>query len=1094
MLGVLIGWIGLMAALGTALAQVPAAAIHGSVTDPSGGVVVGAEVTVRRIGTGLTRKVTTTAEGAFRIEALEPGIYEIGVSSPGFENTWKQLTLLVGDRRTANLELKVEGSAQRIDVRTDVSGVNTTEYKVDGRVSRLQVENLPLNGRSFLELAQLEPGIHVLSVPNPGGAGNNYQQLLIGGAYFSQTRISVDGSTITDRLTGGTTQGFSQESVQEFQASTFNLDPATGLTGSGAINIVSRRGSNDLHGSAFFFYRDHNLGAYPGLRRNSFNPEPFFARRQSGFNLGGPLKRDRLFWFANYEHNNQDAVFAITNNHPIFSKSDVIHPNPLDSDQFNLRIDGQASDRHQAFLRVSVDRNDTFAPAGAVGMPSNWQSLQHKAFQLQGGVISVVTPRLVNDLRFSHSYLGGDIDPASRSTCQDPIACVGVGGANILVFDAPQFRIGNQMNSPFARWERTYQITDNVSWQKGQHRLRFGGEWEHLYWKAALAFQEPAQVILWGPTNLQTPALRPLYDALPASLKDPSAPPPTLAEILQLPMRSFTTGIGDPSLPGRYNFDDVSRNDRLRSYFQDAWQALPGLTLSCGLAYSYETNLFHHDLDYPSYLAPLLGGTLRPPRRDTNNFDPNFGLAWAPGKNGRTVIRGGAGIYRDEANLLWKARDRAFIGPSGSGRVLVDGSVTGLTFTSTPTIFTGADLMPLLPSLRSNLAGRFGDGSDLSVRGIEVIKQGDQIVDADATTGYSIHVNAGVQRELKPNLVLTADYVMRRYLHVGPLQGVFIIDRNRFSRPRVTGVDPNSGVVSFVRDPVIPLCTLAQTNALNPNDNCSTGPINIFESGANYRYQGLHLKLEKRYSSGLQFTLGYALAMNTGFIWENGFTDYDDHRLSYGNISGHRRHRLTLSGVWTPPEYRGESKLLRGLMNSWTLALISQTYSTPPLNTLLSGLDLDGDGLSTTLLPGATQENSLGQGLSASGLQGLVSQYNADVEARTRRATNPDGTITIVRPRTPFNQIITPITLPEGFFNGDTFLTQDVRLTKTISMSERVRLSLIGEVFNLFNIANLTGFSGVLNQPNYGLPSARAAQVFGTGGPRAIQFAARFVF
>jgi hypothetical protein len=197
--------------------------------------------------------------------------------------------------------------------------------------------------------------------------------------------------------------------------------------------------------------------------------------------------------------------------------------------------------------------------------------------------------------------------------------------------------------------------------------------------KASLAFQEPAVVTLWGPSNLQTPALRPLYDALPASLKDPSAPPPTLSEILQLPLRSFTTGIGNPSLPGPYNFDRASRNDRLRFYFQDAWQALPSLTLSYGLAYSYETNLFHHDLDYPSYLAPLVGGDLRPPRRDTNNFDPSFGLAWTPGKGGLTVIRAGAGIYRDEANLAWKARDRAFIGPSGNGRVVVDGSVAGLS-------------------------------------------------------------------------------------------------------------------------------------------------------------------------------------------------------------------------------------------------------------------------------------------------------------------------------------------------------------------------------------------------------------------------------
>jgi hypothetical protein len=174
--------------------------------------------------------------------------------------------------------------------------------------------------------------------------------------------------------------------------------------------------------------------------------------------------------------------------------------------------------------------------------------------------------------------------------------------------------------------------------------------------------------------------------------------------------------------------------------------------------------------------------------------------------------------------------------------------------------------------------------------------------------------------------------------------------------------------------------------------------------------------------------------------------------------------------------------------------VISQTYSAPPLNTLLNGLDLDGDGISLTLLPGTTQQNGLGQGLSASGLRGLVAQYNAEVEARTRRVTNADGSVALIRPRTPFNQIINPIVLPESFSNGDSFLTQDVRLTRTVKLSERVRLSLIGEVFNLFNIANLTGFSGVLNQPNYGLPSARAAQVFGTGGPRAIQLAVRAAF
>ena len=201
-----------------------------------------------------------------------------------------------------------------------------------------------------------------------------------------------------------------------------------------------------------------------------------------------------------------------------------------------------------------------------------------------------------------------------------------------------------------------------------------------------------------------------------------------------------------------------------------------------------------------------------------------------------------------------------------------------------------------------------------------------------------------------------------------------------------------------------------------------------------------------------------------------------------------------VSGFWNAPDYHGISAIVRALRNSWSVSFISQTFSATPLDTLLSGLDLDGDGISTTLLPGTGSHNLLGQGLNVAALRDLVAAYNADVEARTRRVTNPDGSVTVIRPRTPFNQIINPILIPETFSSGDTFITQDVRLTRIIQLGDQVQLSLIGEVFNLFNVANLTGYSGVLNQPSYGQPSARFAQVFGTGGPRAFQFAARLSF
>jgi hypothetical protein len=417
--------------------------------------------------------------------------------------------------------------------------------------------------------------------------------------------------------------------------------------------------------------------------------------------------------------------------------------------------------------------------------------------------------------------------------------------------------------------------------------------------------------------------------------------------------------------------------------------------------------------------------------------------------------------------------------------------VAGLSFVSTPTAYRGQDLIAAIPGIRSHIAAKIGDGTDPTVRGIEVIKQGDRIFDPNHALPYAIHMNAGFQRRLASSVVLTGDYVLRRFLHFGGFHFASQLDRNRFNRPKVTSVNPTTGEVSFVRDPVIPLCNAEQATALDPRDQCSTGPINTYGSNATYRYEGLHVRLDKRMSSNLQLTVSYALAKNTG--WTE-FTEYDNLASAYGNVADHRRHRLTVSGYYRLPRYNGSSRLWRGLLNDWTAAFISQTDNAPALGTILAGLDLDGDGISRTLLPGTTRHNTFGAGLSESRLRELVAQYNAGVETSTKRLADSDGTTTVVRPRTPFNQLITPVILPEQVSHGDSFITQDLRLTRRIDLGERGRLLLMGEVFNLFNVSNLSGYSNVLNQPNYGQPSSRAGQVFGSGGPRAFQLAARVEF
>src|SRR4030095_9655502 len=157
----------------------------------------------------------------------------------------------------------------------------------------------------------------------------------------------------------------------------------------------------------------------------------------------------------------------------------------------------------------------------------------------------------------------------------------------------------------------------------------------------------------------------------------------------------------------------------------------------------------------------------------------------------------------------------------------------------------------------------------------------------------------------------------------------------------VPGVTPTTGELSFFRDPVIPLCSPQQAAALVPTDMCSTGPINVYGSGANYLYQGLHLKLEGRLNSRLYLTAGYALGHNTGFV---EFNNYDNSRTAYGYQPDDRRHRLSVSAIYDLPEYGKGSRVAHALLNGWTVSLISETNSPPPLDTMLAGLDLDGDG------------------------------------------------------------------------------------------------------------------------------------------------------
>lgn len=1066
------------------LAQVPTGGVRGQIKDQADAIVTGARVTIINKATGAERHFTTKADGEYQIGTLPPGEYEIKAAASGFKTSLSPITIQVGENITIDFKLEVGATNETVVITSETPAINNTDYKIDGVVNRKQIDSLPLNGRNFLQLALLEPGVAVESVDNPGTSPNNFFRVSIAGASQTMTRISVDGATINDRVTGGTSQNFSQETVQEFQISTFNFDPSTSVTGVGSVNVVSRSGTNDFHGSAFFYFRDHNLSAYPSLKRDPrriLDPtreDPFFARRQGGGSIGGPLKKDKLFFFFNIENNNQRGVVPVANNHPIFSQFDSAPSNPLKARQANIKFDYKHNEKHSGFLRFSTDNNDNYNTANGTFLPSNWVVTKNVSTQALGGITSVFNSKVVNDFRYSYGYYSGRLKIPTSSDCTDLVICLGLGGAQYRT-TLSSFVIGNNLNTPQNRQLRTYQLTDTLSWQKGNHRIRLGGEWEHFYGRGSWEYVKPAIVVLWDPLHLAAFAAAvpsvygPVYAALPNSLKvnatgtGPLVPGllPTIDDLQKLPVYQVLIGTGDGGQPQNFRQPEASRNNRYRLFATDQWRVNNKFVLSYSLAWAYENNLLNHDLDRPAYLSKIFSN-LSAPKRDKNNFDPSLGFAWSL-RGGKTVIRGGGGLFHD-SNLFWtRLVERAYTGPSGNGRYIIPGSFFGVDSQSVPTPGnTGAKVIAALPTYQATLAGFFGNGTDLSVRGIERIKTtGDigfgGIFSPETPIAYSAQTTIGVQHEIVRNLTIQADYVMRRAIHIGGLFDTFKYDANRFNRPASLG------------GPIYPICTAAQI--VDPKALCSNGAINISIGGANYRYSGLHVKVERRFTSSYLFTASYALSRYTGF---NGVVNPDNFFQANGYQGSDRTHRFTFSGVYQTPQYGGDNKFIKAALNTWQISLISQMVSKPPLTPTISSIDPTGQGINFFELPGV-QFNGYGRDVTSAELANMVYQYNQTLAGKV----------------TPRGQTYPTITLPSSFDNGDSFISQDLRLTRSIKATEKVQLQLIGEVFNVFNFANHAGYGGDLRNPTtFGQASSYATGVFGTGGPRAFQFAARLTF
>jgi hypothetical protein len=1054
-----------------ALAQAPTGTISGVVTDESGAVIPNASVVIHDKGTGADRTLSTGADGAFSAPALPAGVYEVRVESKGFRTTVREATVEVGATTTADIHMIVGQTNEVVTVEAAAAQIEYDRHTIDGVITRKTIESLPLNGRSFLQLASIEPGVTVSS-----GTTSQYNTLfnvsILGGA-SGNTAISVDGGPLKDNIEGaGTSMNFSQEVVQEFQLSSVNFDLSTDITSVGSINVVTRQGSNAFHGSGYFFFRDHNMAAYPALNRNPLSPSPFFARRNPGFWLGGPIVKDKLFFFFNYEYMNQIQAFTVQPDLPSVAGLANSYGSPYRSKTLSARFDYRLSQKHTLFARYSHDGNAGLGPNGGSPFPSSWLKNTNWADQTAFGITSILKPTIVNDFRFTYAYWHNRNLFPSASDCP---GCLGLGFPQLTLQGSSNFQVGDTINATQGRDLRKFTFQDNLNWQKGGHHFRFGALLEHNVGTGFWGYCDPACAVAFSPefltSTLTAAGVAAFFPNLPKVIK-------TNQDLLNLPFAGAAVGLGDPSQPPPYNVDVAKPNNRYRFYGQDTWKITPKFTFNYGLAWEYESNLFNEDLTKPAYLTPLYGSNLSATRTNGGNFSPSLGFAWNVGKDNKTVIRGGAGIYYDTEQLYRRLQERSEIGPLGNGRTTIPNTQYTNIFPGIInvgiTAATGkVSLIPvgaLLPSgaITNLTLGQFlqivaqetpaisaaltpASKNDLSVRPIDITKTAGALLPLNYPVQRSYHTSLGIQRQLRHDMVLSADFVRRVF--VNELYDGSNIDTNMFNR-----------TINGVQSPVIPICPAATRNT--PGVECSNGPISFWVPGARQTYTALLMKLDKRFASRYQMTASYALQARKGI---NGIDNLSNYASTWGPQGS--RHVLSVVGTVDLPW-------------GFQLGFISSFASKGPVSAVVSGIDINGNGSGVTPLPGLAF-NCLNAGCGKSDLAAAVANWNSTLAGTFDKSPNPKK--------------IPTITLPTNYSLGRNFDSQDIRLTKTFILKERYKFSILGEMFNVLNYQNYGGFNfnpaaGTPAGSAFGIATQRQGQTFGSGGPRAVQVGGRFSF
>jgi hypothetical protein len=665
--------------------------VTGRITDPTNATIAGAMVSATG-DDGSKLETLTNVQGIYQFPAVRAAKYLIRVNAPGFAPAERTVTLLVGQVASVDLALQLAAASTAVAVEAAGDAVDTATSTIAGNVSPNEVSRIPLNGRNYLQLAMMVPGI----------TSNDVTNSPLGTTDSGKLQINVDGQQVTQNSAsdGFGEPQYSQDAIDQFQIITNRFDATLGRSSRMQVNVQTKSGSNQYHGSLYGYFRNDAFNASDSVAHRVLP----FSDQQFGGTVGGPILKNRLFFFFAYEGERQPSTIFDT---PAgFGGLSYTFANQLRTNSYLLHTDWMINGANRLSIRAtgytwSVPFNNVTGSAS----PTRATDSTRTSYAALATLTSTLSRSVVNEARVGFNHFDWQNTPLIQSQ----------------EYRLPTITVGAPYNYPQQLGQNDYQYRDDLFWLKGGHSVKVGVDFLHNTYSGNFGQNVRGTVLAFSSAvgSLNLASIFPVWN-------DPST---WNIAALSPYATSFTQGFGN------YNYSIPTNG--VGAWFQDDWKVSTRLTLNLGLRYDNDLGIFNPNLH-------LKSGVVTPHYNDNLLFQPRIGFAWDPTGSRKTVIRGGAGLFYADIQVNQTIDDSIF-----NGQTTISPAIQG----------TAANPINLLAPWGSVTGDQFLSGA------VPVNAQTIQPLGPHVQTPYSLQVSIGAERQVSKTWTLSADYIHWRVYH-----------------------------------------------------------------------------------------------------------------------------------------------------------------------------------------------------------------------------------------------------------------------------------------------------------------------------------------